>query len=315
MSNFIESKNPDYKNIKSDKYTIGVLKALSQDNCIGLIALSECTKNMQLEMLKAFPEFETILKSKITVLHPPQKLLINSIDQKGLSYEKDEALRFIFIGRDFLRKGGSEILKVFKEFSNDEQYKFELILITDINDKENFLFFNQKDIDNINNIISENPKWIKHYKELSNDKVLELIIKSHIGLLPTWMDTYGFSVLECQAGGCPVITTDIRALTEINNEELGWLIKFPANKLKHPIYESKKEFEICQEIIENGLRNILKDVFQNKQKIKEKAEASLNSIKTNHDEKKYTNQLKEIYEQKAFQEINKFHRKELTFSS
>ncbi len=45
-----------------------------------------------------------------------------------------------------------------------------------------------------------------------------------IGMLPSYADTYGFSVLEAQAGNA-VITTDIRALPEVNNPAVGWLIK------------------------------------------------------------------------------------------
>lgn len=45
----------------------------------------------------------------------------------------------------------------------------------------------------------------------------------HIGLLPTFGDTFGFSVLEMQACGCPVITSNNYALPEINNKEIGWI--------------------------------------------------------------------------------------------
>lgn len=44
--------------------------------------------------------------------------------------------------------------------------------------------------------------------------------KAHVCLLPTWMDTFAYSVLEAQACGTPVISTSLRALTEINNENV-----------------------------------------------------------------------------------------------
>ena len=64
-------------------------------------------------------------------------------------------------------------------------------------------------------------KWISYVPKLTNNETLELMKKSHIGLLPTYADTYGYSVLEFQAAGCPVITTNVRALPEINNNNLG----------------------------------------------------------------------------------------------
>lgn len=295
LDNFIECENPDYKNIKKDKYTIGVLEALSKDNCRGLLAMSECAKNIQLEMLKAFPEYADKIKKKLIYLHPPQKLLINSIEDKELTYSEEEILRFIFVGNDFFRKGGNEILNVLKEFKESGKHKFELILITNINHKENFSHFSQSYVENALKFISENAGWIKYEKNLPNEDVLQLIKKSHVALLPTWMDTFGYSVLECQAGGCPVITTDIRALTEINNEELGWIINFPKNNLKHPISPKKEDFNLFRKEVEDALRTILFDIFDNRESVKEKGIACLRSIALNHNPMKYSERLKEIY--------------------
>lgn len=60
--------------------------------------------------------------------------------------------------------------------------------------------------------------------------------KSDVGLLPTWADTYGYSVLEFQACGCPVISSNTRGLPEINNNEAGWIINMPLTKLKEIDY-------------------------------------------------------------------------------
>lgn len=82
----------------------------------------------------------------------------------------------------------------------------------------------------IENTLRECPIF-RHHTSLSNDAVLEMIKTSDVGLLPTWQETYGFSVLEMQACGCPVITTNVRALPEINPENAGWLIRCPLNSM------------------------------------------------------------------------------------
>jgi glycosyltransferase involved in cell wall biosynthesis len=51
-----------------------------------------------------------------------------------------------------------------------------------------------------------------------------------VGLLTTWADSYGYSCLEFQACGCPVISTDVRSLPEINNDKCGWVIPVAKNK-------------------------------------------------------------------------------------
>ena len=49
-----------------------------------------------------------------------------------------------------------------------------------------------------------------------------------VGLLPTWAESYGYSVLEMQACGLPVVTTNIRALPETN--VCGWKVKLTSGK-------------------------------------------------------------------------------------
>ena len=62
--------------------------------------------------------------------------------------------------------------------------------------------------------------------------MLELLSGSHIGLLPSFAETYGYVVLEMQAAGVPVVTTDIRAFSEVNPDECGWRIRTPTGVSK-----------------------------------------------------------------------------------
>ncbi|MFW2788163.1 glycosyltransferase, partial [Acinetobacter baumannii] len=70
--------------------------------------------------------------------------------------------------------------------------------------------------------------------------------RHHIGLLPTWADTFGYSVLEFQACGCPVISTDVRALSEINNNDIGWLINVDKNKYGEIVVDSYSKKDLCR---------------------------------------------------------------------
>ena len=53
-------------------------------------------------------------------------------------------------------------------------------------------------------LIAQMGRCATHIHYLENDQVLELLKRTHVSLLPTYDDTYGFSVLEAQAAGCPV---------------------------------------------------------------------------------------------------------------
>ncbi len=75
---------------------------------------------------------------------------------------------------------------------------------------------------------------------MPNQQVLELLKTCDVGLLPTYADTYGFSALEAQSAACPVISTDVRALPEINNTEVGWLINVPKMNWEKRIIKHRK---------------------------------------------------------------------------
>src|SRR5690606_873447 len=119
-----------------------------------------------------------------------------------------------------------ETLKVFEALLPAHSELF-LNIVSSMNFGDYATHTNESHFELAQTIIDQFPNNIKHYKHLKNEEVLDLFKKTHVGLLPTWADSFGYSVLEAQACGCPVITTDIRALPEINNNDIGWLIKVP----------------------------------------------------------------------------------------
>jgi glycosyltransferase involved in cell wall biosynthesis len=297
--NCLESERPDLSVIRNDPQAKKVLYQLSLDNCRGMLAFSECTRQIQQTVIDCFPEYKERLEKKLITLHPPQKLIVKTVEEKGVSYDEKQPLRFIFIGRDFFRKGGKQVLDAFEQYK--QQYRFELILISDLSPgKDKFAFFTEEDRANCLNYINANKDWISYYPSLPNQEVMNLIKKSHVALLPTWMDTYGYSVLECQASGCPVITTDLRALTEINNDEVGWLISVPVNHLKYPVYQDPDAFNFFDRKLSEGLLTALKSVFDDRNAIRDKAAKCLERIKTNHDPEAYAEVLQAVYDGKQF---------------
>ena len=297
----LETSDPNFREVTKNKNFKKIFELLASDNCKGILPFSKCTYDIQLELVSFFPQYENKIKKKMLVLHPPQNPLINEVDEKGLSYSSDVKLKFIFIGKHFYRKGGIQMLKAFDVFKTNEN--FELILISELTKKDNnFEFATEESVRDTIAYVNDNPEWITHHSYLPNE-VLNLIKSSHVGLLPTWADTYGYSVLECQAGGCPVITTSIRALSEINSNDLGWLIDVPTNRFNHPQFYSKIDFNEFAKILESGLIKVLKDIFENKIDIKKKAEVSLDRIKLEHNPKVYAETIENIYRGKLINQV------------
>lgn len=291
----VESPDADLSSIRKNKYVERALYYLSQPNCQGLLALSECSKRIQLEVLKQFPKYESTISKKLITLPPPQNLIIKSLEEKGLPYDK-EPLTFIYVGRDYFRKGGRESVQILSKLR--KKYDFRLILISDLRIDETKYLRSNHDKEDAIKLIQDNNSWIEYHEFLPNEIVLEKIKSAHVALLPTWMDTYGYSILECQACGTPVISTSLRALTETNTPSVGWLVNVPVNKLNNPIHNTAKEQNEFSNKLLEGLEKQIEHVLNHREEIKIKAENCLKQISQDYSPQAYNQKLKLVYENK-----------------
>lgn len=290
----VESEDADLSSIAQDKYVERRIKALANSNCLGLLALSHCTENIQREIIKQFPQYESIIAKKMITLLPPQKLVINDVKEKRVTWNEEEPLTFIYVGSDFYRKGGRETVQVLSELH--KRYLFKLILISSMAVDEKRYMRSENDEKESKCLIERNKDWIEYYDRLPNTEVLEKMKKAHVCLLPTWMDTFAYSVLEAQACGTPVISTSLRALTEINNENVGWLIDVPVNRLNNPLHLTKEQQDNFSEKLLNGLYDKVEYVLKHHEEIKDKAMKCLVKIKDYHSPQIYEEKLRMVYQ-------------------
>ncbi len=269
------------------------LKCCASNSCKALIAISKCTQDIQLKLVANFPQYEDAIKLKLIQLYPPQELLINSVEEK--SQYVDEKLTFIFVGREFYRKGGLAILRCFEKLSL--KYDFNLIIVSNLNNDIPHIF-TKKDEQEAKYLIKKyNGNWLKYYESLRNEQVLDLMKRSHIGLLPTYSDTFGYSVLEFQAAGCPVISSDIRALPEINNNKCGWLMNI-GEKTKHGEIKNLG-FVLKNQEMERKMFDLISLILTTGFVEKEKIDFCIQRIKENHSLEEYEKTLSNIYKEVA----------------
>ena len=263
--------------------------ALRSPKCLGLIAISECAKFLQLAHHGCHKE--------IIVLHPPQKTLIAEANDRRWS--EIGTVRFCFVGRDFARKGGIEMLRAFDKL-NQKNWHLTIVSSLSIDDyatqytKEEQQMLKQEVLE----ILDRRTDQIDWHESLPNKKVLRIMKTSHVGLLPTWHDTYGYSVLEFQASGCPVISTDIRALPEINNHTCGWVIpigeRFDA---RISTLKSKKQRKAFSNDLTDSLKTLFEEILDSPRvQLQEKAEKALARIRAEHDPEKHKLALIKILE-------------------
>lgn len=280
---------------KKTKRVVKGLKQITYPQNLGVIALSQNAKLIQQTIMKNLdvdPEIQQKVMKKIDVVHPPQKLLVDVNSDQLIDTEKIELL---FVGRDFIRKGGLDTVIALQRLRKKYK-KFHLTIVSKLDtgtygldDIDLYHFEKIKDF-------LFNTEWITIHPELANDKVLELMKNSDVGLLPTRADTYGYSILEMQAAGTPVITTDVRAIPEINTNETGWIIEVPKNNIGEAKYQTKKDMKQLRETIQNKLIIILEDILLNVDTIRPRRLASLKRILKDHNPQNYEKAIQKIYD-------------------
>lgn len=297
VTRIVESDNPDFSLIKDNSYVLEAMKRLASNNCLALLPLSHCSKNIQKCLITQFPQYEKRISEKLIALLPPQELKIKSLDEKGLSYGEAETFTFVYVGRNYFRKGGRDTVEVLAKLH--KKYQFKLILISALDKDEAKYERTDHDLEDAQALIEANKEWIEYYPSLPNNQVLDKIKKAHVALLPTWMDTFAYSVLECQACGTPVISTSLRALTELNDASVGWLIDVPVNKLNNPIMNTPEDFIRFESQLQKGLERAICHVLDNRLEVREKAANCLLRIQKRHNPQRYNECLRLAYEGKV----------------
>ncbi len=276
-----------YETEEEKRHYLQLVEYMKKPNCMALYALCKNAYEIQKNSLitASVPSKDReVLMGKTKILHPPQKILVSEDE-----FEKKHGMKkihFIFIGRDFFIKGGREVLQVLSEFKCN--YDFDLTLISSLQYDDYFTRTSYEEMVRYKKLICESD-WIVYYERLPNKKVLDECKEASVGLLPSIADTYGYVVLEMQAAGCPVVSTNVRALPEINNEGCGWICQMPVNQFGFCIEQDK---EIWSEILKSELRKCFEDILNHPEKIKEKGRRAMERVREMHDPYIYQKELK-----------------------
>jgi len=238
-------------------------------------------------------EISGAIAEKMHVLHPPQRALIPRYAEKPRYH--DGKIHFLFVGSSFFRKGGREILLAFQQLVRDEHLPLVLSIISSISADDYTAKVTDADVQWARDFMANNTTWVTLHPATSNEFVLQQMLRADIGLLPTLSDSYGFSILEFQAAGCPVITTNVRAIPEINQEDVGWVIDVPRDSLGEARYRTPSERAMLSEVIIQGLQRSVREICRQTDLISHKGQASLERVIREHDPTRYGEQLSQIY--------------------
>ena len=293
----LKRQKPQFSPLQKWRFELAA-RAMASESCLAIIPISENAARAQRLVLGWMPpKYATAIAAKITVLHPPQAPIIKSFAEKEALPLRP--LHFMFVGHDFFRKGGLEMLKAFIQVRKHSQIPIRLTIVSALRTRDYATRAGEKELAEARRLISANSEWITHYPSLPHAEVLALMKQAHVGLLPTYADSYGYAVLEFQAAGCPVITTEMGALAEVNSEERGWLIKVPRDHIGRAPYYTPEGRAAISKAIRNGVAAAIDEILQNPEMVRQKGKAALDYIRQNHDPMRHANTLREIYAQRV----------------
>lgn len=207
-------------------------KLLEKDNCKKLIFPS----NAGLNTIHTYGNINNKkILDKCTVI----PYAFRKIDDKLTIHKEKEKISLLFIGSQFVRKGGKQLVEAFKILNR--KYDVELNIVSNFAAWEKFT--SEKDTLEIKNTISKTD----NINILPTDR--ESVLNNYypnadILVFPTLWETYGFVPVEAMAYGLPVVSTDWHsALPEIIEDNIsGFLIKIMQTDFMKAVKNNENKF-------------------------------------------------------------------------
>lgn len=234
---------------------------LALDNCRKIIALSEYAKHKFINSLKDWTLLDQVI-AKLEVINPNFPV----ITTQPKSYKNTGNLEVVFIGNHLGRKGGIAALRLAQKAKNAglpltvhivSKLDYGGKIWTDFPDKNRY----ETDLKllNLDNVV--------FHGKLPNQKVIDLLARSHFHLLPTLHDTYGYSVVESFSVATPAITTNVAALPEfVHDHKNGYLLNLELNEAREwenlPSHTLKNSSEEYWEILDKTYNNLATQALQ-----------------------------------------------------
>lgn len=184
-----------------------------------------------------------IASEKVTAIHPPIPIDWLKVPGRAPALPGVERARLLFVGNDFKRKGGEELLEVFREHF---QEKAELHIVSGA----------EIDLQGTKNV------YVHRGVKALSAELAELYQKADVFVLPTKEECFGLVFMEAMAAGLPCVGTDVMAVPEmVRDGETGLLVGAGnKNELKNAIEKLIDDAELRRRMAENA-RKVIDEEF------------------------------------------------------
>lgn len=194
---------------------------LSAESCKGIIAISQRAWHQQMQHLERFPRYRDAIAKKMHIIHPSQRRIVDQPREAPSGH-----LVVTFVGGHFYRKGGLALLEAFRRLkAQGSNLRLNIVSSMQLcgwRDEFASAAVRAAALETI----ATAPELTFHQR-LTGDEVTALLKESDVGVLPSYGETYGYSILEAMACGCAVIVPRVSPFTEFVTEECGMLLDVP----------------------------------------------------------------------------------------
>lgn len=183
-------------------------RQLTRPRCVALLAMSEYARRQFRVQNRGTAELPA-LEEKLELLRPAI-----AVRRREPKTHAGDALRLVFVGKDFYRKGGPALLRAHGRL-REAGVPVQTTVISSLGwSAEDYVGPSSEAY-----VTAERERLgqegVTHHAGLPNPEVLRLIEEADFLVLPTLHDTFGYVSLEALAVGTPVIATDTCAQPEI----------------------------------------------------------------------------------------------------
>jgi len=216
---------------------------LEKDNCKALIFPSQEGLNTIKSYSNWSDEESKVILDKCHVIpfafRKINDSLINFSEANGKEISKGK-VKLLFLGTNFIRKGGEQLLDAFEVLYEKYNGNIELNIISRFAEKSEFTNPEKT------KIVLERAKNMKGVNVLNcnDDEKMKIYSESDMYIFPTMQENFGFSPIEAMGFGLPVVASNfITALPEIVEDgESGLLFDIMNFDFEKCVFEGREDF-------------------------------------------------------------------------
>lgn len=195
---------------------------LVDDRCVAIVACSEYAVRQLRHQHRDYDLLPEIL-ARTEVIYPTARIRRDRPKRAG------DRLRLLFVGRDFMRKGGPALIRAHARLRR-AGIPVETTIVSGLQWSAND-YVGPPDaayVDAAHAAIAQ--EGVVHHLNLANPAVNDLMEEADFLVFPTFHDTFGFVALEALAAATPVIASDTCVMPEvIESGASGYLLPFESD--------------------------------------------------------------------------------------